>query len=486
MSDIRVRFAPSPTGNLHVGSARTAIFNWLFARHHQGTFILRIEDTDQERSKPEYTRAILDGLRWLGVDWDEGPEAGGDCGPYFQSRRRSFYDEALQRLRHEGKVYPCFCTPERLQDLRTAQLSAKQNPRYDGRCLALADDEVAQRIAAGEPFALRIKAARLESVEWTDLCKGLVSIGPEMLDDIVVAKSDGYPTYNFAVVVDDITMGISHVIRGEDHISNTPKQILIYRALGATPPRFAHIPMILGEDRSKMSKRHGSTNVVEYERQGYLSEAFFNFMTLLGWSPSDDQEIFTRDEVVRRFSLDRVSPSGAIFDINKLKWMNGMYIRQLSPAEMLDRAEPFLSTLEGYPGDYSREQRVEIARQLRERIELLTEITDAAGYFFHEPAEYDEKGLAKAAKTPDLAAVMEDLAAALATTEPFDEAGIEAAVRQLAEARGMGAGKVIHPTRLALSGRIAGPGLFEMMHVLGRARCVTRLRRFVERHPWEF
>ena len=483
---VRVRFAPSPTGNLHVGSARTAIFNWLFARHHGGTFVLRIEDTDQERNRPEYTRSILDGMRWLGLDWDEGPEAGGDHGPYFQSERLPLYREALARLRREGRAYPCFCSPERLETVRQEQLAAKANPRYDGTCRSLSAAEARARIDAGERYALRIRIEHDEPVTWEDRGKGTITFAPEMLDDLVIAKSDGFPTYNFAVVVDDVGMAITHVIRGEDHISNTPKQILIYRALGAALPEFAHIPMILGADRSKMSKRHGATSVVEYEKAGFLPEAFFNFMTLLGWSPPDDsREIYSQRELVDLFTLERVVAHGAIFDAEKLKWMNLQYIKALSPDDLYRRSVPFLEAIPGFPGPYGPAALRELAGLFRERMNTLAEITRHAEYFFQEPEAYDEKGLKNALKTPDLPAVVEALAARLAAVDPFVHDPIEAAVRAVAEGRGIGAGKVIHPARLALSGRTEGPGLFELMAVLGRECCVARLRAFLDRRPWE-
>ena len=484
MDKVRVRFAPSPTGNLHVGSARTAIFNWLFARRTGGTFILRIEDTDALRNRPEYTQSIMDGMRWLGMDWDEGPGAGGACGPYFQSERLPLYQQALEKLLREGKAYRCFCSPERLEEVRQRQLQAKENPRYDRRCLGLSPEEVQARLERGEKAAIRIRVDETEPVEWDDRSKGHITIGADMLDDLVVAKSDGFPTYNFAVVVDDVGMQVTHVIRGEDHVSNTPKQILIYRALGAPLPVFAHIPMILGTDRSKLSKRHGATSVVDYERQGFLPEAFFNFMALLGWSPGDDREIFSIEQLKAEFSLERVVGHGAIFDLEKLKWMNLQYIKALSPEELFRRSEPFLKDVEGYPGAYSRAELVELVGLFRERMELLTQIAHHVAYFFREPAVYDEKGLKTALKTPDLDGVLAELTAALGDLAPFTHDTIEPVIRAMAERRGFGAGKIIHPVRLALSGRTEGPGLFEMMHVLGREACVRRLRTFAGRRPW--
>lgn len=486
MNEIRVRFAPSPTGNLHVGSARTAIFNWLFARHHGGRFILRIEDTDQERSRPEYTQSILEGMRWLGMDWDEGPEVGGDAGPYFQTERTHLYREAIDHLLTSGKAYPCFCSVERLETMREEQSQAGQQTRYDGRCRSLDPEEARRRMDSGEPWMLRLKldVTPGELVEWDDLCKGPISINSDLLDDLVLVKSDGFPTYNFAVVVDDSGMRISHVIRGEDHISNTPKQILIYRALGLETPRFGHIPMILGPDRSKLSKRHGATNVIEYESQGFLSEAFFNFMALLGWSPADGMEIMNRQELVERFTLDRVVSHGAIFDSEKLKWMNLQYIKKLEGPALLDRCEPFLSAIPGYPGPYDRQGLEALVSLFRERMNLVSDLTGMAEYFFHDPSSYDEKSLKTALKTPEVGAVLLELSQCLAGEGPLTHDEAEAAVRKLAETRGFGAGKVIHPTRMAVSGRSDGPGLFELMAVLGRDTCIRRLKSCAEMQPW--
>ncbi len=484
MSDIRVRFAPSPTGNLHVGSARTAIFNWLFARANGGAFILRIEDTDTTRSKDEYTRSILDGLRWLGMDWDEGPEAGGDLGPYFQAQRLHLYSEAAEKLVAEGKAYRCFCSTERLDALRNQQQAAGLQTRYDALCRGVSPEEARRRKEHGEKYVIRLKIDTNQIVEWDDLCKGRILITTELLDDLVLVKSGGFPMYNFAVVVDDTGMKISHVIRGEDHISNTPKQILTYRALGFPQPAFGHIPMILGTDRSKLSKRHGVTNVIDYEKAGFLPEAFFNFLTLLGWSPPDEQEIHTRGELVSLFSLDRVVSHAAIFDIEKLKWMNLQYIKALPAEELFARCEPFLRSMDGYPGQYTPEELLELVGLFRERMNVLTEITDRASYFFKDPDSYDEKGLKNALKTPDLEAVMNELATDLEQLSAFTHDAVDGVVRRLAERRCVGAGKVIHPARLSVSGRSDGPGLFEMMNVLGRERCVRRIKKFLEKRLW--
>ena len=485
-SPIRVRFAPSPTGNLHMGSARTAVFNWLFARRHGGAFVLRIEDTDQERNREEYIGSILEGLRWLGLDWDEGPEVGGAFGPYFQSQRRETYRQAAIQLRESGRAYPCFCSTERLEAMREEQCKAGQQTRYDGYCRRLPLEETSCRVESGEPFSLRLRLTveAGEMISWNDLCKGDIRITTDLLDDLVLVKSDGFPTYNFAVVVDDSNMHITHVLRGEDHISNTPKQILIYRALGWEAPEFGHIPMILGPDRSKMSKRHGATSVVEYQNQGFLPEAFLNFMAMLGWSPPNDRELFRSNELISLFGLDRVALHGAIFDMSKLKWMNQQYIKGLNGEQLLQFCHPFLLQVPGYPGRYRQEDLAEMMGLFRERLEVLSDITPKVSYFFTEPTVFEEKGLAACLKTPDLEAVLAELISALEAVDPFTHETIERVVRIIAEHRHLGAGKIIHPARLGVSGRTDGPGLFDLMHILGQDVCLRRLRAFLKSTPW--
>ncbi len=483
-SPVRVRFAPSPTGNLHVGGARTALFNWLFARHHGGVFILRIEDTDLERSQEAYTRAILDGLRWLGLDWDEGPEVGGPHGPYFQTQREGLYREAVERLLREGKLYHCFCTAETLETMRQDQAERKVAIKYDGRCRALGRAEVERRIATGEKFVLRLRCPEGESVEWEDLTKGRLSFTSDLLDDLVVVKSDGMPTYNFAVVVDDVGMKITHVIRGEDHISNTPKQILLYRAMEAPLPRFAHIPMILGKDRARLSKRHGATSVIEYEKMGFDPEAFRNYLALLGWAPEDHtQELLSREELFARFTLDRVSSHGAIFDLDKLTWMNAEYIKRFSPATLLARLRPWLAQIPGFPGGFDDAALAKMAGLYRERVKTYNEILTMADWFFIEPATFDAKGLEKAAKIGGARALLAKLIDRLQTAGEFTEGPLEGLVRSFAEAEGRKFGDVVHLCRLGLSGRTATPGLFEVMAVLGRERTLARLGRFLTSCP---
>ncbi len=479
MDKVRVRFAPSPTGNLHVGGARTALFNWLFARHNKGTFILRIEDTDAERSKDVFTKAILDGLRWLGMDWDEGPEAGGDCGPYFQTQRMDLYRSAIRSLLDQGKLYHCFCTTERLEKLREEQAAAKLPIRYDGKCRTCSREEVESRVKAGERHVLRLRLPEGEAVAWDDITKGPLSFSSDLLDDLVVMKSDGFPTYNFAVVIDDVGMRITHVIRGEDHISNTPKQILIYRALGKPLPRFAHIPMILGSDRTRLSKRHGATSVIEYQKLGFDPRAFRNYLALLGWSPESGREIMMKEELVSAFDLGRVSSHGAIFDIEKLRWMNMEYIKALHPNDLLTGVTPWFEAMPGFPGGYDPMGLRDIAWLYRERLRTFDEIAQQAEWFFREPAEFEPKGMEKASKIEDWPKLVSDLTDNLAGMADFSEGPLEAAIRGFATQRQRKAGDVIFLCRLAISGRTATPGLFESMRVLGKDRCLSRLRTFV-------
>ncbi|NLI78081.1 MAG: glutamate--tRNA ligase [Candidatus Riflebacteria bacterium] len=477
---VRVRFAPSPTGNLHVGGARTALFNWLFARHHGGVFVLRIEDTDLERSQAAYTQAILDGLKWLGLDWDEGPEVGGAHGPYFQTQREGLYRAAVERLLAEGKLYHCFCSGETLEAMRKDQAERKVAIKYDGRCRGLPREEVERRIAAGEKFVLRLRCPDGISVEWEDITKGKLTFTSDLLDDLVVVKSDGMPTYNFAVVIDDVGMQITHVIRGEDHISNTPKQILLYRALEAPVPRFAHIPMILGKDRARLSKRHGATSVIEYEKMGFDPEAFRNYLALLGWSPEDHtREILSREQLFAEFSLDRVSSHGAIFDLDKLTWMNAEYLKRFTPEVLLARLRPWLAKIPGFPGGYSDAQLAKMAGLYRERVKTYDEIVANAGWFFSAPQEYDAKGLEKAGKIAGARDLLGRLIGRFEAQAGFEEGPLEALVRGFAEAEGRKFGDVVHLCRLGLSGRTATPGLFEVMAVLGRDESLARLRRFL-------
>lgn len=482
MSEVRVRFAPSPTGYLHIGGARTALFNWLFARKMGGKLILRIEDTDTERLKEDSVSQILTSLKWLGLNWDEGPEAGGECGPYYQSERRELYSKYAQQLLDEGKAYYCFCTPADLEAEREKQRAAKQPFRYARTCRDL-DPEVAKaRAAAGEPYSVRIKIPTEGSITVHDLIHGDVTFNMDQFDDFVIVKSNGMPTYNFAVVVDDHLMGMTHVLRAEEHLSNTPKQLLIYEALGFEPPKFGHMPMILAPDRSKLSKRHGATSVEEFRAQGYLPEAIINYLTLLGWGPGDEREIFTLEETVKLFELEQMSKKAAVYDTKKLTWMNGQYLSELPLEKILPEAETFfikdgLVTKEWLAEN--KEYFAKLVDTVRVRVKTLQEVADASAYFFKDVEAYDEKGVAKHFK-PEAAELLEKCIAALEADEVFNLTSTEAIYNKIAADNGLALGKVIHPTRLALTGRTVSPGMFDVMVLLGKEKTLARMRKAVE------
>ena len=478
--DIRVRMAPAPTGRFHIGNARTALYNWLFARRHQGRFLLRIEDTDQARSSPDRVAEIIEVFRWLGLDYDEGPQVGGDHGPYFQSQRLDCYRDAAQRLLDQGKAYPCYCSPDELDARRREMERQGLPPRYDRRCRALSQADRDRLAAEGRPQALRFTTPDGGAVSWRDLIRGDISFENAVLDDFVLVKSDGFPSYLLACVVDDAAMAISHVMRGEDLISGTPRQILIYQALGLPLPEFAHLPLILGPDRSKLSKRHGPVAVMDYRDGGYLPDALVNFIALLGWSPGGDREILTREEMILDFSIEGIGKSGAVFDLEKLDWMNGLYLRQLPPDRYVALAEPFLQRagldLDAFPAGYVRDALL----LEQERARTLSEIPDLTEFFFREPVFYEEKGVRKWFQPCNSAPLLAAARAALEALPAFDAAAVEAALRSVGEQFG-GAGPAIHTTRLAVTGRTAGPGLFELMGVLGRDRVLARLSR-AEQH----
>ena len=434
----RLRFAPSPTGYLHVGGARTALFNWLYARRHGGVFVLRIEDTDVERSSDEMVSGILDGLRWLGLDWDEGPEVGGPHGPYFQSQRLDKYQAAARRLLETGHAF---------ED----------------------DGAIRCKVAAGK-------------TSFADQVHGLIAFDNEHIENFVILRSDGHPTYHLSVVVDDIDMAITHVVRGDDHISNTPKQILLYQAFGVAPPAFAHVPLIMGPDKKRLSKRHGATSVTEYERQGYIPEGMVNFLSLLGWSPGTDEELLSIRELIDRFTLEGISGGNAVFNTEKLDWFNHQHLLALPDEELLTRLVPWLQaaglwrpTLTGDEFPWVRR----VLALLKPRAKKLTEYVDGLRPFLADPSSYDADAVEKHLRSPEarahLIAIKDEFVAA-----PFDEATLEQRLRQLAERRGVKAASFIHATRIAMTGRMVSPGLFEMLVLLGRERVLARLDRLIE------
>lgn len=470
---IRVRFAPSPTGFLHVGGARTALFNWLFARHHAGVFVLRIEDTDRQRSSEEMTRAILEGMTWLGLEWDEGP--------YHQADGLDRHVRDVRRLLEGGHAYRCFCTAEQLEE-RKSRAEDPRAFRYDRHCVQnVTAEEAERRAAAGEPHAIRFKVPDAGRTAWDDAVHGRTEFDNAAIEDFVVLRTDGTPIYNLAVVSDDIEMAITHVIRGDDHLSNTPKQILIYEALGARVPTFAHVPMILGPDGKRLSKRHGATAVGEYEERGILPEAMTNFLALLGWSPGTDEEILTAPELITRFTLEGINKKSAIFDTQKLEWLNGQYLMRTPAADLEPLvARRLLKT--GKLDEATRHDRhdwmLRLIDLLKPRARTVNEIAAMAVPYLGGPVEYDPGAVDKHWKNPgEVRERMERLRDRLAALpeDGWNEETLEAELRGFAEALGVGAGKVIHPLRLAVTGLGASPGIFEVLVLLGRDLSIERL-----------
>jgi glutamyl-tRNA synthetase len=480
LDKVRVRFAPSPTGDLHLGGARTALFNFLFARHHQGTFILRIEDTDRERSRDEYLQSILGSLKWLEIKWDEGPEVGGDYGPYFQSARSRIYQEYTQKLLAEKKAYFCLCSPERLANLKKKAQREKKNFGYDGACR----EKEIYSLPPDKKAVVRFKTPKEGTTGFNDLIRGKVTFENNLIDDFIIQRSDGSATYNFTVVVDDITMKISHVIRGEDHISNTAKQLLLYQALNFSPPQFAHLPLIFGKDRARLSKRHGATAVIDYQKQGFLKSALINYLALLGWTYNGVQEFFTLEELIEKFSLEKISKTAAIFDLEKLTWMNGHYIRQLPLDELTELTLPYLTEANLISDEEGLEKYSwikEIVRLHQERMFTLSEISFLTRYFFEEEVQIEEKLWEKYLRKPGVKEILLAVREKISKNPIFEAGFLEQVIREVAAELEIGAGKVIHPVRVAISGRNFGPGLFEMMEVLGREKVFARLDKVIEK-----
>jgi glutamyl-tRNA synthetase len=457
-----------------VGNIHSALFAWLFARHNKGAFVLRIEDTDVERKVEGSVEAILDSLRWLGLDWDEGPEAGGPYGPYFQSQRLELYHKAAQRLVAEGHAYYCYCSPGRLERMRAEQVRRKQPPGYDRTCRNLSPEERAKRAAEGTLPVVRFKAPLSGQTRFSDIIWGEVVFENTTLDDLVLLKSDGFPTYHLANVVDDHEMKITHVIRAEEWLSSTPRHVLLYDALGYEPPNFAHLPMLLGPDRSKLSKRHGAVSAAEYRNQGYLPEAMLNFLALLGWSLDDKTELFTRQDLIEHFSLERVSKTAAIFNRDKLKWMNGVYIRKLTDEDFTQRALPFL------PAEAKRPLSIDYVRRvmplIKERVKLLSEVAQFTRYFFVEELDYDTNLLLGKDMNPE--STIRALGIAwerLTKLEPWNEESLEALLRPLAVEMGLKTGQLFGALRTAVTGETATPPLFQTMAVLGQECCLKRI-----------
>lgn len=477
---VRVRMAPGPTGPFHIGRTRTALINWLYARHTGGTFVLRIEDTDRNRSRPEHLQTIYDAFRWLDMPWDEGPEVGGPYAPYFQMSRLDSYREYADMLLASGNAYPCYCTSEELEALRRQANEEKRPFRYPGTCRNLTPEERAQREGEGRAAVLRLAIPLAGTVEWDDLLLGPISFQNSELDDFVIMRANGIPLYNFAVAIDDLTMEMTDVIRGQDHISNTPRQIHVYRALGVTPPRFGHVPLVVGLDRSKIGARFGAAPLTSLEQGGYLSEAIFNYFATLGITYGDDREILTREELIELFDLKRVGKAAAVFDEDKLEWMNGVYIRNLPIDEFVRRSLPFLQSAELISTPPTEEEVAYATAALaleQERVRTLAETPEATEPFFLEELAYDPALLVpKKASVEDVRRVFDASLRLLEGTDPFTHDELEPRLRQMTEGLGLKAGISFMALRVAITGRTRTPPLTETMQVLGKDRTLHRIR----------
>ena len=477
MQNIRVRFAPSPTGFLHIGGVRTALFNWLFARHNGGTFILRIEDTDQTRSTDESIQAILQGMEWCGMDWDEGPGKDGAHGPYRQTERLSIYREHVEKLLQSGRAYKCYCTPGGLEERRKAAMAEGRPPKYDRKCLGI------ENPPEGVTPVIRFRADTEGQTVVNDLIKGKVTFENSVLDDLIIMRSDGWPTYNFAVVVDDSTMGITHVLRGDDHLNNTPRQMQMYDALGYDMPQFGHLSMILGSDKARLSKRHGATSIMQYKEMGYLPEAMVNYLVRLGWS-FGDQEIFSVEEMIKNFSLESVSSAAAVFNPDKLNWINHHWINAKPPREIAKLLLPMLAQMDLAPAEdglWSLERLEKIVLAQREKSRTLVEMAELSRYFFVEP-EMEQKAAEKFL-TPEIKPVLERLIGLLEAIPDsgFNHAELEKVFHLVMEKTGLKMGKVAQPVRVAVTGGTVSPGIYETLEILGKEESLKRLRKVIEK-----
>ncbi len=480
---VRVRFAPSPTGFLHVGGARTALFNYLFARHHKGEFLLRIEDTDLARSKSEMTDVILRSLRWLGLEWDEEP--------VFQAVRMDHHRKVCRDLYNSGAAYPCFCTPEDLQMKREKAQKDKGEYKYDRLCLKLSSQEIDLKLEKGIPHTIRFQVPEGETI-FEDVIRGHITVKHDQIEDFVILRSNNTPVYQIAVVVDDHDMNITHVIRGDDHLSNTPKQILLYEALEWKIPVFAHVPMILGPDKKRLSKRHGADSIEEYKTSGFLSQTVINFLALLGWSPGENRELLTMEELVQLFSLERISKNPAILDESKMIWMNDVYLSQMPENQLLDSLVDLFEE-KGWVQKESlntqKEYLSKMIRLLKDRAKKITDFIKWGKYFFEDPGSYEDKAVQKHWKNSDIIRLMAKIREKCEPLSSWSAEHLETAIRSLADEETISAGKLIHPLRLALTGFDVSPGLFELMEVLGKERVLRRIHNamdYIERNAGSF
>lgn len=475
---LKVRFAPSPTGPFHIGGARSALFNWLVARHADGTFLVRIEDTDLKRSTKESEENIKDSLKWLGMNWDEGIDVGGPHGPYRQTERLDLYKKEVQRLLDEGKAYYCYCSAEELEKSRKAQLDAGKTPIYDEHCRHLTEEEKAKYEAEGRKPVVRLKVRKDGVFAFDDMVRGHVEFQATGVGDFIIMKSDGIPVYNFAVVIDDAFMEVTHVIRAEEHLSNTPRQLAIYEALGYKPPKFGHISLILGEDHKKMSKRHGATSVTEYRNMGYLPEAVVNYLALLGWTPKGEQEIFTEEELIKQFSMKRVSSNDAVFDINKLNWINFQYMKKLDADQLYALIFPFLVKA-GYVDAAVSEEKKDWLKKviwfMKDHIYFAGQAAEELKFFFEDMPKITDEDILAVMKEETSGKLLKAFIEDLKALETFDQAEIKKCFNACMKAQGIKGKAAYEPTRIALTGVTQGPGMFEMMELFGREKTMDRL-----------
>ena len=483
MENIRVRFAPSPTGYLHVGGLRTALYNYLFAKKNNGKFILRIEDTDRSRYVEGAVENLIASLKWCGLDYDEGPDIGGDYGPYMQSQRLEIYQQYAQELISKGHAYYCFCTPERLEALRKEQQQQKlPQAKYDKHCLHLSKSEIEEKLNSKIPHVIRLNVEPNQKIIFDDVIRGTVEFDSNNIDDQILIKSDGYPTYHMANVVDDHLMKISHVIRGEEWLSSTPKHILLYDYFNWEKPIFAHLPLLLNPDRSKLSKRQGDVAVEDYRAKGYLKEALINFVALLGWNAGDDKEFYYMDELIEKFSLERVNKSGAVFDIDKLNWLNAEHLRKKPDDEILSMLKDYIKTTEYADRNFSDAFLLNIIHAMKERVSFVHEFVNNCKYFYEAPKEYEQKSIEKNWKddTPEL---MKKLVEQFSLLNNPNKEDFENALNKIAEELNIGKGKLIHPLRLAVSGQSTGPGIFDILFILGKDEVIKRIKDALKKIP---
>lgn len=475
VNEIRVRFAPSPTGYLHVGGLRTALYNYLFARKNNGKFILRIEDTDRNRFVEGAVENLIASLKWCGLDYDEGPDKSGDFGPYMQSQRLDIYKKYADELLKKGHAYYCFCTPDRLQALKEEQAAQKlAQAKYDKHCLSLRKDEIDHKLACGMPYVIRLNVISNLKIVFNDIIRERVEFDSDNVDDQVLIKSDGYPTYHMANVIDDHLMQISHVIRGEEWLSSTPKHVLLYDYFGWEKPIFAHLPLLLNPDRSKLSKRQGDVAVEDYRAKGFLKDALVNFVALLGWNAGDDKEFYNMNELIESFSLDRVNNSGAVFDLEKLNWINAEHLRKKSHSEILDMLKEEILDSRFSIVNYSDDYLLNIISAMKERVSFVKEFITKSPYFFEAPTEYEEASKLKNWK-PETPVQLNCLRDKFAALENPSKEEYESVLKQTATELNIGAGKLIHPLRLALSGISTGPGMYDLLFILGKEEVLKRI-----------